>query len=295
MITEKNSFGDMDFMGDSIFSGLESFGLSGLEGLNLFEEEKKKEEADKVEKSTTSIQMEEKDFLFEKSQKCPLCDYEFKAKMVKGGKAKLLSTDLDLRPRHQGIDINKYDVISCPRCGYTALTRYYPMLLKLQAERIKEKISRTYRATPEKGATYSYDEAIARYKLALINAVVKGAKPSEKAYICLKASWMCRGKAEECEPGSEELKLVTAMEEEYTKNAYEGFVQAVASETFPMCGMDEMTVDYILGVLAFKTDHLDVSSKLIAKILQSNVANKRQKDRARELKEEVLKKLKAKG
>lgn len=285
-------------MGDSIFSGLESFGLSGLEGMSLYEDEKKKEEAEKAEKAVKKVEaspLEEKDYLLLKTQKCPLCDFEIKAKMVKGGKAKLLSTDVDLRPRYQGIDIIKYDVISCPRCGYTALTRYFPTLLKIQAERIKEKISRTYQAKPDKGETYSYDDALERYKLALINAVVKGAKPSEKAYICLKASWMCRAKAEECEPGSAELNRINVFEEEYTKNAYDGFIQAVASESFPMCGMDEITVDYILSVLAYKTDHLDVASKLIAKILQSNSANARQKDRARELKEEVLKKLKAKG
>ena len=71
-------------MGDSLLSGLGSFGLDGLEGMSLFEEEKK-EEAKKAAYVPT-----EKDYLLEKTQKCPICDTEFKTKAVKAGKAKLL-------------------------------------------------------------------------------------------------------------------------------------------------------------------------------------------------------------
>ena len=58
--------------------------------------------------------------------------------------------------------------------------------------------------------------------------------------------------------------------------------------------MDEITVDYLLANLAFMTEHNDVCSKLIGKILTSNVASARIKDKTRDLKEEVLKKLKNK-
>ena len=64
------------------------------------------------------------------------------------------------------------------------------------------------------------------------------------------------------------------------------------AETFPLCGMDETTFDYLLANLAFMTGHNDVCSKLIAKILTSRVASTRIKDKARDLKDEVVAKIK---
>ena len=270
-------------MGEGLLSGLESFGLGGLEGMSLFEDEKKAEEKKEVHVVT------ETDFLLEKSEKCPLCDTAFKNLAVKGGKAKLLGTDMDFRPKYDGIDVVKYDVIMCPVCGYTALSRYFPHLLQSQGKKIREKISPTFKGQVKLPEKYNYDEAIDRYKMALVNAIVKEAKASEKAYICLKSSWLMSSKAEEIGEGHADYAKTKAMEAEYIKNAYEGFISAVSTESFPMCGMDEQTVNYLIGVLAFKTSHFDVASKMIANILQSNGASPRIKDKARDLKEEVLK------
>ena len=281
-------------MGEGIFSGLESFGLSGLEGMNIFEEEKKEGAGGKNAAPQAPV-LTEKDFLLDKTTKCPLCDSEFKERTVKGGKAKLETVDMDLRPRYKELDVVKYDVIMCPYCGYTALTRYFPTLMPTQAKRIKEKISMNFRTKIQYHETYTYDDAIERYKLALVNAVVKGAKASEKAYICLKSAWIMRGKKEELGESNPDYKKYDAMENEYIKNAYEGFSAAVSAESFPMCGMDEPTVDLLLGVLAYKTEHYDVASRMVSSILTSASANARMKDKARALKEEVLKKLKEKG
>lgn len=277
-------------MGEGLLSGLESFGLGGLEGMSLFEDDKKKEEAAKAAPVIT-----EKDFLLDKTVNCPICDANFKLKAVKGGKAKLVGTDADLRPKYQELDIVKYDVVMCPYCGYAALTRYFPSPLDIQRKRIREKICATFKSNLDYPDTISYDQALDRYKMALVNAIVKGTKASEKAYICLKASWVCRGKAEEIGESNPEYAKIKAMEAEYSKNAFEGFVSAVTNENFPMCGMDEQTINYLIAVLGMMNDHLDVTQKMIANILQSQVANPRLKEKARDLKEEVMKKLKAKG
>ena len=86
-----------------LLSGLEQFGLSNLESMDLYETPKKEEEGDKGEQKTHTVQ--EQDFLFDKSFTCPLCDREFKARTVKIGKAKLAGSDLDLRPRYEQIDM----------------------------------------------------------------------------------------------------------------------------------------------------------------------------------------------
>jgi hypothetical protein len=75
------------------------------------------------------------------------------------------------------------------------------------------------------------------------------------------------------------------------KNALDGFISARQSESFPICGMDETTVDYLIAVLAMRFERYDVSSRLVAGILQSKNANPRMKDKAFDIKEMLRKKI----
>ena len=45
--------------------------------------------------------------------------------------------------------------------------------------------------------------------------------------------------------------------------------RAVATEHFPICGMNQDTVDLLLAQMNYKLDHWDVASKLIARVLIS--------------------------
>ena len=56
-----------------------------------------------------------------------------------------------------------------------------------------------------------------------------------------------------------------------------------------MCGMDEYTVDYILAALAMRFGDENIAKKLVAEILVSKTASAGIKDKARDLKEELLK------
>ena len=192
-----------------LLSGLEVFGLKGMDNVNdIYDGEKKEEEQKKAEVEKDPVQIEQ-DMLFEKSFTCPICDIDFKSKTVRIGKAKLLKTDLDLRPKYENVDMLKYDVILCPHCGYAALSRYFKFITSPQARLIKENISPNFKHIKEKGVIYTYEEALSRYKLTLANAIVKKAKPSEKAYICLKTAWLLRGAAESLkkdEPDYEQKK-----------------------------------------------------------------------------------------
>lgn len=275
-----------------LLSGLEQFGLSNLEGMDLYEQPKKAE-ADGEGKSASQT-VQEQDFLFDKSFTCPICDAEFKARTVKIGKAKLAGTDLDLRPKYEQVDLLKYDIILCPYCGYAALSRYFKFVTSPQAKNIKKMISPSFKPQKPK-EIYTYDEALERYKLTLANAIVKQAKPSEKAYICLKTAWLLRGKGEHLDPEApdygDQKKQIDQEENEFLRNALEGFLAARQTENFPMCGMDEPTVDYLIAVTAMRFEQYDVSSRLVAGILASN-ANPRMKDKARMIKEMLVKKIK---
>ena len=273
----------------NLFAGLESLGLKIKKDINVFEQDKK-EERQAAQGETKPKEISEESLLFDKTHKCPVCDSEFKCKMDRTGKAKLVSQDMDLRPKYQGIDPLKYDAILCPVCGYASLNRYFNFVMSSQAKQIKEQISSTFKYTSENGKTYSYDEAITRHKMALLNTVVKRGKVSERAYTCLKLAWLFRGKREvmmQGEYSKEEAKALYEEEKECLKNAHEGFVAAFSQEEFPMCGMDQYTVTFLVAELSRRIGEYEEAKRWVSKVLVARDANRRIKDKALALKESL--------
>lgn len=276
----------------NLFSGLEKFGLKSTESMQLFEDEKKEDKKGNEVRAEEKIPAES-DFLLEKTVHCKVCDHVFKTKVIKSGRVKRLEPDRDLRPRFQYIDTLKYDITSCPACGYTAMNRFYEHLTPTQVKLIKEQISSNFQPNnkPEK-AVYDYDEVIDRYKLSLVNTVVKKGKDSEKAYTCLKIAWLLRGKGETMANDTPEEKAAKAEvqkeEEEFYQQAFEGFMKAISEEMFPMCGMEQSTVDYILAYMAYHFKKYEIASKFLASVLTAPSASRRMKDMALELKEDII-------
>lgn len=274
-----------------LLSGLSNLGLGKLEGADIFEEEKKPEVKAPTEPVKEEAPFDENDVLFDKSAECPVCSKKFSFRAVRTGKARSVGQDMDLRPKFDKFDPLKYDVIVCPYCGYACLTRYFTALPAAMVKLIKEGFAGKVHGVAN-NPVLSYDDAIQRYQLALAAAIVKRAKDSEKAYICLRMAWVIRGKRENLPvdtPDYDEIsKELVKDENEALKTAFEGFINARQKESFPIAGMDEITVDYLLAVLATKFGKYDAAQKLISGILLNKSANNRIKDRARELKDQVL-------
>ena len=273
-------------MSDSLFSDLSKVGLNMLSDMDLYESDRKDEELEKKEKALPAGPVE-KDFLFDKGYRCPVCDFEFKAKAVRVGKAKMIGADTDLRPKYQGIDSLKYDCIVCNKCGYSSLSRFFSNITAGQAKLIKTNISPYFKGVDDKCETYSYDEAILRQQLALANTVVKKGKASEKAYTCLKLAWLIRGEMENLPSDTPDkakvMEGLKAKEKEYISKAYEGFVVAMAKEMPPICGMDEWTCVYLVAELARQCEDYAKSMKLLSDLIVSKAASTKLKDKAREM------------
>lgn len=239
----------------------------------------------------------EESFLLEKSVQCMVCDKKFKTKAVKSGKAVRMEPDRDLRPRFRHIDTLKYDVISCPECGYTAMTRYFDHISTGQMRMVREVVSSKFKpmANTEKGF-YTYEEAINRYKLSLVNTMAKRGRDSEKAYTCLKIAWLLRGKTETMPEETEEEKkakeAVKQEEEKFYLQAYEGFSAALANEMFPICGMDQCTMDYLLAYMSYHFGKYEIASKFLGGVLTSQTASRRMKDMALDLKDDIIQNIK---
>lgn len=270
-----------------IFSGLDKLGFKNTKEINLFEEEKKKKINAKNASNSTKQKLV-KDVLYDKKLICPVCGEDINIRSVRTGKVKLLSSDYDLRPKYDVITPYVYDVILCNCCGYAALSRFFSKITRTQASWIKSQISSVYKGKfyPEE---YTLEMAIERYKLALLNAVVKKAKNSEKGYICLKLAWLYRSYNEEImKDNNYDEKLVVennSYEKAFIEKAYIGFVSAYEKESFPVCGMNELTVMYLIGELARRIDKNDEALRWISKVIVSKNAHERLKNKARDVKD----------
>ncbi len=273
-----------------LLDGLEGLGLGKLENLDIFEEEKKESVTREAAKVVVPKTITEEEIIYDKEFECPICNRKFMSKVMKTGKTKMISQDDDMRPKYEGIDANKYDVVLCPRCGYAAIARYFGPLLPAQTKLIKENICASIKLNKYDDPTYGYDQAFERIKIALACAVVKKSKISEKAFICLKTAWLLRGKKEMLEAEGhlpQDVKeTLENQEKEYLKNAYTGFLEARGKENPPIAGMDTNTLDYLLAQLAYKTGDYDTAARLVAGLLSTR-GNERLKNKVLDLKELV--------
>ena len=277
----------------NLLSGLEKFGLGQTGDLDILND------GSETKKKTTSagakeeVELSEKDFILDRKVVCPICDKEFLVKTVKSSKVKRLEPDADLRPNHEYVDTVKYGVAACPRCGYAAMHRDFPHLSATQRKWIRESITANFKPTEEpKMEVYSYDYAVEKYKLALVNTMAKKGKLSEKAYICLNLAWLRRAQIEslpdDTPMNAKKKKQFEAEYEGFYRQAYDGFLKVASTETPPFHGMDANTVDYILANMAVKYQDYETASKLVSRLLAQSGTPKRMKDKCLGLKKEII-------
>lgn len=289
-----------------LLAGLEAFGFT-IDEKKMFEEDTILEEQGTKEvkevQSEEELQKEkqikqEMESLFDKSFVCPVCEHTFKVKTVRTGRARLMKMDKDLRPIHQVLDPLKYDAVCCPNCGYSSLRKYFDTITAIQKRYFQAEIGIHYKKDPKyvEPEIYSYDLAIMKHKMSLATAIAIKAPASQKAFICIKTAWLYRGKREQLT--EEEQNFTSAVteceenEEKFLQSAYEGFTAARAKELPPICGMDLQTLEYILAVYAVRFGDYDVAAKYVSGILLSTNSNTRLKDKTRELKNELVEKIK---
>ena len=261
---------------DNIFSGLEKFGLSSIidKNLEVYNPETSSQEAGENEKeSAFSIE----DYIFAKNFTCPVCTQNFKSNIVRERRIRLESVEYDLRPVYSPIDPLFYDVVVCESCGYTAVQRMFNNILKRQTDLILSELSPKFRFHPYPDEP-TIDEVIARYKLALLNAIVKKSKDGERAYICMKITWLYRVKGNAIED-----------EKQFAELTVKGLTAALSKEHFPIpgIGLGENTALYLIAAFLYFLGDEKGAMKILSELIASTKVSKRIKDRARDLRDEI--------
>jgi len=270
-----------ELLNSDIFSGLEKFGLAEVveKNLEVFESEPIKEEP-KKEKEPKLLNID--DFIYEKSYVCPVCNFHFKSCTLRYGKVRIKSIEFDLRPIYTSIEPMFYDIVLCEGCGYATAAEGFDKVSKKEAEKVLSEITPQFRPIPYPKEP-TIEMAIDRYKLALLNAVVRQGRDGERAYLCMKLTWLYRLKGEEF---LNERKFATL--------ALRGFTSAIRDESPPIMGISESAVMYIIA--AFSTFMGDKSGalKILSNLLVSKATSNRLKNRARDLKDTITS-MKSKG
>lgn len=265
----------------SLFSGLDAFGMDDLDKNDLFQDQVEKK---KTEKKKTK-EVEEIDLLYARTMRCPVCDSVFEARTVKQGSAVVEGVKVNLRPIYRSVDPIRYDVMLCEVCGYAALNRNFKKISDRQIKEVRKKISMKYvgKKYPE---VYTYEIALERYKMALYNDVVLGRSDLNKAFLCLKASWVVESLIENCADGPQ-LDDYKDTYKAFVENAFKGFSKSYGDTSFPVFGMNQSTFQYLLGALAYESGDLQQTGYWLGKVLLSTTSSGRIKDKARELKAKI--------
>ena len=276
--------------------------LSGLEALGIGVNTQKITPDHRpvfIKKKKKHIKSEhgEKAFLYEKRYVCPVCDREFEALRVKTSSLKLVGRDDDLRPRYEDIDPLKYDIVFCPRCGYSALADSYEQLMPYQRRWIYEGVAMHFHYENPHNEEYSYDEAYVHYQFALLCAMVGGAKASVKARLCLKMAWLIRGKAETINPRlpvyEKRQKALRAKELEALRLALVGFEKARNYEGYPVAGLGQTALDMLMSSLSMEVGDPETSVALLQGIIASKAVKDKVKEKARSMMSTAMKMISA--
>lgn len=132
-------------------------------------------------------------------------------------------------------------------------------------------------------------------KMALLCTVTKGGKDSEIGNVCVKISWLYEALAEELDendPATPEKRALYLKEADNAAfKAYEHLTNARMKENFPIAGMNETTLDYLLSYYAYKKGEYQTCMQLLSGVVTNRSTSPRLKDKSLELKDLVASKL----
>lgn len=254
-------------MSNNIFSGLENLGFDDVHNLNIYKKDDPNKDEVKEEKTAPKLSP-----IYDKEVICPVCQSTFKAKAVKSSHCRIDKKDTDFFIRYLSENPYFYDVWLCNNCGYASMKIDFQKIRDHQIELVKEKITPRWHGKiyPE---AYDINIAIERYKLALLNYTIMEAKSSKKAMTCLKIAWMYRM----LDDKKEELLFLN--------EALEGFNDTYYNESFPIYGMNNFTLMYLIGEINRRIGNNDKALLWFGQVITAPAVSTRLKDLARDQKD----------
>jgi len=180
---------------------------------------------------------------------CPMCDYEFKTQKIRNSKLRILSTDVDLRNRYQGVDPVYFLTMTCPKCYFSGIRDTFSKAMSNRRPQVDEKLKPVKEAlTFDFEGPQTADTIFASMYLAMqCVPLAYAGKELIVARIWRNLSWLYR----DC--GDEEMEKMAI------RTAYEQYMKAYETVEIPEASMQ--SICYIIGDLAYRMEDIRTAKK----------------------------------
>ena len=209
---------------------------------------------------------------------CPICGGVFPATKVRS-KLRMVRQDTDFNTIYEQINPLYYSIWFCPHCGYAAPESNFSDIPDKMAAVLRNFLKKCQINIDFPGVR-SREQAILLYKLAIFNSDLIEAKNSRLAGLYLRLAWLYREAADE------------AMEIMSLAKALEYYEKASFKESFHIGNMNEITMDYLMGQLQFRTGKLEQAAANFSRIIANPQA--KSEKRISELARDAWSEIKAK-
>lgn len=197
---------------------------------------------------------------YEKEVTCPICLTQFQMIIVKANKCVPIGKDEDFRQVYDEVTPYFYDVWVCPSCHYAAPKNIFPTVTHDETLAIAEVLSKSKLKLNPLGERET-EAALTCYKLALLCMSYRKVPASAIASACLRTAWIYRTLRDE------------ASEQEYLRKAIKFYEEAFGTERFPIAGLSEIRLAYILGELYRRIKNYPESIQWFSKTVKNPMAN----------------------
>ncbi|NLW43953.1 MAG: DUF2225 domain-containing protein [Syntrophomonadaceae bacterium] len=256
-----------------MFEGLEEFGLQNIENKPLYQDEDDEKEK---HPGPASEKNNEAKYLFDSEVGCPVCNSRVTVKRIRRSALRLVSRDTDSMPHYQDINPLFYEIWICNNCGYAATQSSFTQpLTQAEAELIRQHISSKWRPK-QYPPFYDAHIAVERFKLALVSATVRKARPIDIAMLCLKMGWVYRT----MEDTDNEIKCLN--------QALIGLKSAYDKGPFPAAGMDESTLAFLIGELSRRVGNYQEALHYLGRVITDRTAKSALKEKARDQRQLII-------
>lgn len=230
-------------------------------------------------------------WLYRKEIHCPACGRIFFDSYPRYTRLRIDYVESDLRP-HYVSDISPfaYDITVCFNCGYAMLTDCFAEMDEWQRQRVREHILPKFQRR-HYPLVLNREQAEERYKLAQLTVQVMGLSKAEKAYFMLRCAWFYKKVAEKAEIQTNEEIGLDQDTLRFYEAAVQGFEKVYISDQFPIRGMNEITMAYLIAVLHYRLGNSEKSKQWLRECYRNraitNKENKKIKEKISDLRKLV--------
>ncbi|HCJ59150.1 hypothetical protein SDC9_99608 [bioreactor metagenome] len=194
-----------------------------------------------------------KSIYYTKEVKCPVCSLPFSSTKVRTSVLKMEHKDEDFCVHYKEHNPIYYDIFVCPNCGYASSENSFN---DLGSKDIKTLINAFLGRSIGRNfcGIRSHTDALDSYKIALYTANLIDGRKSYTGGLALKTAWMYR-------------YINDPNERIFLKIALDSYTEAYEKERFPINGMDELTVIYLIGELSRRLEIYDKAIEWFSKVV----------------------------